>query len=133
MTQREPFQTETLIQTIPEESWMGGLVVKNILCPVDFSVFSLRAFRYAIGIARHFQARSPGVHLLQGQGNAHALRMLQEQARLKVPCDPDCVPEGSQGKYRKIYRAEDVLHHQSPGPGFLRHCLNRSSGLKTFR
>ena len=57
MTPREPFQTETLIPTIPEESWTGRLVVKNILCPVDFSEFSLRAFRYAVGIARHFQAR----------------------------------------------------------------------------
>src|SRR3989338_1063169 len=109
MTQREPFQTETLIQTIPEESWMGGLVVKNILCPVDFSVFSLRAFRYAIGIARHFQARLFLQHT-QGMGVALALEEMNTgAARLKVPCDPDCVPEGSQGKYRKIYRAEDVL------------------------
>lgn len=39
------------------ESWTGRLVVRNILCPVDFSEFSLRAFRYALGIARHFKAR----------------------------------------------------------------------------
>ena len=50
-------QTETPMQAMPEESWTSRLVVKNILCPVDFSEFSLNAFRYAASIARHFQAR----------------------------------------------------------------------------
>ena len=57
MAQKEGFQTETPILTLPEEPWTGRLAVKNILCPVDFSEFSLQAFRCAVGIARHFQAR----------------------------------------------------------------------------
>lgn len=57
MAQLVRSQTETPIQALPEESWTSRLVLKNILCPVDFSEFSLQAFRYAVGIARHFQAR----------------------------------------------------------------------------
>lgn len=33
------------------------LNIQNILCPVDFSVFSLRALKYAASMARHFGAR----------------------------------------------------------------------------
>jgi nucleotide-binding universal stress UspA family protein len=33
------------------------LQIRNLLCPVDFSEFSHRAFRYAIGLARHFGSR----------------------------------------------------------------------------
>lgn len=57
MTQLTHSQTETPMQVLPEESWTSRLILKNILCPVDFSEFSLQAFRYAVGIARHFQAR----------------------------------------------------------------------------
>jgi nucleotide-binding universal stress UspA family protein len=42
---------------MPEEAWTSRLVVRNILCPVDFSEFSSRAVRYASEIARHFGAR----------------------------------------------------------------------------
>src|SRR6266404_5737297 len=35
----------------------SGLNVQNILCPVDFSVFSVRALKYAASMARHFHAR----------------------------------------------------------------------------
>jgi len=45
------------IQTLPEEAWTSKLVVRNVLCPVDFSEFSSRAVRYASEIARHFGAR----------------------------------------------------------------------------
>ena len=33
------------------------LNIQNILCPVDFSEFSLRALKYAASMARHFDAR----------------------------------------------------------------------------
>src|ERR1035437_1313960 len=33
------------------------LNIQNILCPVDFSAFSLRALKYAASMARHFGAR----------------------------------------------------------------------------
>jgi nucleotide-binding universal stress UspA family protein len=55
MAQLVRSQSETSV--LPEESWTSRLVLKNILCPVDFSEFSLQAFRFAVGIARHFQAR----------------------------------------------------------------------------
>jgi nucleotide-binding universal stress UspA family protein len=57
MTRLTRSQTETPIHELPEESWTSRLAVKNLLCPVDFSEFSLQAFRFAAGIARHFQAR----------------------------------------------------------------------------
>jgi universal stress protein A len=34
-----------------------GLEIKRILCPMDFSDFSRRAFRYAVSLARHFGSR----------------------------------------------------------------------------
>ena len=79
MAEPERFQPETSVQTLPEESWTARLVVKNILCPVDFSVFSLRAFRYAIGIARHFQARLFVQHT-QSMGVALALEEMNTGA-----------------------------------------------------
>jgi universal stress protein A len=53
MSQKSRFAAATL----PKEAWTSRLVVRNILCPVDFSEFSSRAVRYASEIARHFNAR----------------------------------------------------------------------------
>lgn len=54
----KPFAgTGSLIQRLSEEPALGNLQIQNILCPVDFSEFSLRAFTYATGIARHFRSR----------------------------------------------------------------------------
>jgi nucleotide-binding universal stress UspA family protein len=36
---------------------MEKLGIKRILCPMDFSEFSQRAFRYAVNLARHFGSR----------------------------------------------------------------------------
>jgi len=41
----------------PVEPWSERLVIRNLLCAVDFSEFSDRAFRYAAGIARHFDSQ----------------------------------------------------------------------------
>jgi universal stress protein A len=49
--------TTTPAQILPEEAWTNRLVVRNILCPVDFSEFSKKAIRYASEIAGHFGAR----------------------------------------------------------------------------
>ena len=57
MSQNDVSLKEAPAQVSSEESWAGKLEIKNILCAVDFSEFSLRAFRYAAGIARHFRAR----------------------------------------------------------------------------
>jgi len=38
----------------PVEPWSERLLIRNLLCAVDFTEFSLRAFQYAAGIARHF-------------------------------------------------------------------------------
>ena len=47
----------TATQLLPEEAWTNRLVIRNVLCPVDFSEFSRRAVRYASDIAGHFGAR----------------------------------------------------------------------------
>jgi universal stress protein A len=41
------------------------LQIRNILCPVDFSDFSRRALRYAIGLSRHFGSRLFLQHTVQ--------------------------------------------------------------------
>ena len=35
----------------------GGHPIRNLLCPIDFSEFSLKAFQYARGLARRFGSR----------------------------------------------------------------------------
>ena len=65
MAQPKSSESETSVQVLPDESWTSRLVLKNILCPVDFSEFSLEAFRFAVGIARHFQARLIVQHTVQ--------------------------------------------------------------------
>lgn len=57
MAQNDVSLKEAPVPVSSEESWTGKLEIKNILCAVDFSEFSLRAFRYAVGIARHFRSR----------------------------------------------------------------------------
>lgn len=49
-------ETERRVAVPTEEVWSGKLRIRNILCPVDFSEFSRRAFRYAAAIAEHFGA-----------------------------------------------------------------------------
>ncbi|MBI1956762.1 MAG: universal stress protein [Acidobacteria bacterium] len=48
---------EPAAEPLLEESHSARPRIKNILCPVGFSEFSQRAFRYATSIARHFGAR----------------------------------------------------------------------------
>lgn len=65
MVPKETFQKEAPVPTWLEEAGTEKLAVRNILCPVDFSDFSLRAFRYAVSIARHFQASLFVEHTVQ--------------------------------------------------------------------
>jgi universal stress protein A len=63
------------------------LEIKRILCPMDFSEFSRRAFRYAVSLARHFGSRlliqhtaQPATYtLLEGVGPAVADADVQTQ------------------------------------------------------
>jgi universal stress protein A len=57
MSEKSRETAPTSAQILPEEAWTNRLVVRNILCPVDFSEFSKRAIRYASEIAGHFGAR----------------------------------------------------------------------------
>jgi nucleotide-binding universal stress UspA family protein len=45
------------------------LQIGHILCPTDFSVFSSRAFRHALGFAHQFRARVKVVHVLPHPAN----------------------------------------------------------------
>ena len=55
MTQREVLERTGSVAEV--QFPIERLQIKNILCPVDFSDFSSRALRYAIGLARHFGSR----------------------------------------------------------------------------
>lgn len=39
--------------------------VRQILCPVDFSEFSIRAYRYALSLAQHYRAKLLVQHVLE--------------------------------------------------------------------
>jgi universal stress protein A len=41
------------------------LKIKLILCPVDFSEFSVTAYRYAISVAEHYQAKLVAQHIVE--------------------------------------------------------------------
>lgn len=41
------------------------LKIKLILCPIDFSEFSTRAYRYALSIAEHYRARVMALHVVE--------------------------------------------------------------------
>ena len=41
------------------------LEIRLILCPIDFSEFSLRAYRYAVSVAEHYQARLVALHIVE--------------------------------------------------------------------
>ncbi len=41
------------------------LEVKLILCPTDFSEFSVRAFRYALSLAEHYRAHVVALHIVE--------------------------------------------------------------------
>jgi nucleotide-binding universal stress UspA family protein len=45
------------IEPLPEGKPLQRIQINNILCPVDFSIFSENALRYAIRLARHFGSR----------------------------------------------------------------------------
>ena len=39
--------------------------IKLVLCPIDFSDFSVRAFRYALSLAEHYQAKLVAQHVVE--------------------------------------------------------------------
>jgi len=41
------------------------LEIKLILCPIDFSEFSLRAYRYALSIAEHYRSKVVAQHIVE--------------------------------------------------------------------
>jgi len=41
------------------------LEIKLILCPIDFSEFSVRAYRYALSIAEHYRSRVVAQHIVE--------------------------------------------------------------------
>jgi nucleotide-binding universal stress UspA family protein len=41
------------------------LEIKLILCPIDFSEFSMTAYHYALSLAEHYRARLVAQHMVQ--------------------------------------------------------------------
>lgn len=70
-----------------EQALTEKLQIRSILCPLDFSDFSRRAFRSAVSLARHFGARlflqhtaqTPLNLLLEGGGPAGVQESVQSQ------------------------------------------------------
>jgi hypothetical protein len=38
---------------------------KRILCPIDFSEFSVRAYRHALSLAEHYRAKLVAQHIVE--------------------------------------------------------------------
>ena len=41
------------------------LEIKRILCPIDFSEFSMRAYHYALSVAEHYRAQVLALHIVE--------------------------------------------------------------------
>ena len=41
------------------------LEIKLILCPIDFSEFSIRAYHYALSLAEHYRAKLVAQHIVE--------------------------------------------------------------------
>ena len=39
--------------------------IKHILCPIDFSEFSIRAYRHALSVAEHYRAKLVALHIIE--------------------------------------------------------------------
>ena len=92
MAQKELLMdVETPAQGMPHETPLPRLQIKKILCPVDFSEFSQRAFHYSAQIARHFQSRLFVQHVVQIPTSAH-----MEEA------GPNAAREASQAELHSI-------------------------------
>ena len=97
------------------------LNVQNILCPVDFSVFSLRALKYAASIARHFGARlfvqhtiftPPEVYLADIDEVATRESLQAELLRAGVETGVWHVPEGAEiPEIRMLITGGNVVGH----------------------
>lgn len=48
------------------------LEIKLILCPVDFSEFSIRAYHYALSLAEHYRAKLVAQHIVELSRYPHA-------------------------------------------------------------
>jgi universal stress protein family protein len=44
------------------------LELKRILCPVDFSEFSVTAYRHALSLAQHYRAKLVAQHIIKQLG-----------------------------------------------------------------
>jgi hypothetical protein len=42
-----------------------GAAIKLILCPIDFSEFSERAYQHALSLAEHYQAKLVAQHVVE--------------------------------------------------------------------
>jgi len=40
------------------------LKIKRILCPIDFSEFSVSAYQHALSVAEHYQAKLVAQHIV---------------------------------------------------------------------
>ncbi len=55
--------------------------IERILCPVDFSGFSAKAYDYAYSLARHYDARLILQHVVQSLSAAYPYYALQGRQR----------------------------------------------------
>src|SRR5215471_6034938 len=53
------------MNTVKSEPKSELLQIKSILCPVDFSEFSAKAYEYAVSLAHHYRARLFVEHVVQ--------------------------------------------------------------------
>ncbi len=84
-------RSEAYLETSPEHA----VKIQRVLCAVDFSEFSRRAFRYAAGMARHFGARLFVQHTIPDgfpefaaerdrEAMEAAIRVARQEARRKI-------------------------------------------------
>ena len=94
--------------------------IKSILCPVDFSEFSTRAYRYALALAEHYQARLVVQHVVElwqypSLGFATSLELYEEFCQsLGDKCNEQLREFVKHNAHREIHPELLVQHGMAP-------------------
>ncbi len=84
------------------------LEIKVILCPVDFSEFSVRAYRYALSVARHYRAKLVALHVVE-LWHYPSLSYVPSGAAFDESCRALC--EKGQQELQELVRSNTLGEH----------------------
>jgi len=92
------------------------LEIKLILCPVDFSEFSVRAYRYALSIAEHYRSKVVAQHIVElwrypSAGFAASASLYDEFCQAVLESGREKLQEFVKNHTQSEIQPELVVHH----------------------